>query len=877
MKIENQSNINIIRAIILSAMVMLLSLFFFIPYVTEMVTLESITQNAKSTVKQIKLTRAYYVDAVVKDIKADTNSTLSFSHDHKGVNGKLPLPTTLIHDLSKLFSDNLGVSYELYSEYPFLNRKKRVLTDFQKEAIKFTKENEEGLYVKRDVVNGEDVLRVATTDFMNKRTCVNCHNSHPDRTWEQGYWKLGDKRGIIEVVTPIKPELVKNNKVRNYILLLLLIIVSIVLFFLSRILLRNERSLKREIVSKSHEIETLSSLINDKMISSKINLEGKVTYVSQALIDISGYSREELLGKPYDVLRPPEVDKKIYDEAWKQLERGESWSGDLLKRRKNGSDYYLHTTAFPTFDAEKNVIGYTSFSEDISEKIEIQKSLEYEKVFKETIFDNQDEIIFISSRKKGIVNINQKFFRVFDYVDMADFTNKHRSICELFVQKEGYLECASWIELLLNEPKVIHKALMYNNQNEERIFRVRIKEIMIVNEKYHIATFSNITELERARELAESSEKAKAAFMANMSHELRTPLNGIDGFVQLLANTELTQKQQKYISLITTSSSNLIGIVNDILDFSKIESGKMTLSCVEVNPFVEFKNILELFVVKTKEKKIKYSIEIDESIPSLIMLDTLRISQILSNLIGNAIKFTPVYGSIGVNINLLENDEEFITLQFSVKDSGIGIPKDRQKLIFEAFTQADDSTTREFGGTGLGLNISLSLIELMGGSLGLESAENKGSTFTFSIQSKAVKVLSQEKRLDEVAFIEKKLKENAKVLVVEDNEMNQILMDELLKKYNLNVDFVMNGEEAIVKVFEVEYDLILMDINMPVLNGLDTTKFIRASGNIVPIIALTANALEGDEERFLRVGMNDYLAKPLVYEDFDRVLKKYLT
>ncbi|HIP20823.1 MAG TPA: response regulator [Sulfurimonas sp.] len=305
----------------------------------------------------------------------------------------------------------------------------------------------------------------------------------------------------------------------------------------------------------------------------------------------------------------------------------------------------------------------------------------------------------------------------------------------------------------------------------------------------------------------------------------------------------------------------------------------MTLSCIEINPFIEFENILELFSAKTDEKNIKYNSIIDKRIPSLIMIDKLRISQVLSNLIGNAIKFTPNNGSIEVNIILENESTDELELKFSVKDSGIGIAKDRQKLIFEAFAQADDSTTREFGGTGLGLSISVSLVELMQGSFYLVSKEGEGSTFGFTIKSKVVeiipkKVIQKEKKLETK---EKPFKEHAKVLVVEDNEMNQILMDELLKKYKISVDFVSNGEEAIFKVSEVQYDLVFMDINMPILNGIDTGKFIRASGNEVPIIALTANALEGDEEKFLNAGMNAYLAKPLVFEDFDKLVKKYLT
>ena len=888
---ENQYN-NIIKSIILSGLIMILTLFFFIPLITEEATISSTTRQAENAVKKIKLTREYYLNNIVKDVKKFAPE-LSFSYNHEGVNGRLPLPTTLIHDLSKVFSENTGMTYKLYSEYPFKNRASRVLTSFQKEAIKYTKKNPKGVYVKRDLFGGKEVLRVATTDFMTSKSCVSCHNEHPDRTWKKNHWKLGDKRGIIEVIIPIEEELEANSLIRNYILIFLFIILLIVLSFLSIEILNNQKVLKEKIASKSKELDTLSTLVNEKMIGSQTDTHGTITTVSEAFIKISGYTREELLGKPHSIVRHPNMSKKMYENLWNTLKSGNPWSGDILNLAKDGSSYFVHSTIFPNIDEDKKIIGYTSFREDITKKVLIEKELEKERVFNKIILNNQDEILLISSFSKGMISLNQQFFNLFNYQDFNDFKIQHQCICELFIYKEGYLkkrnEGGYWSDAVLEKPNEIHKALMYNRYGDECIFRVRVKEIVVAEEKYHITTFSNITELEHARELAESSEKAKAAFMANMSHELRTPLNGIDGFTQLLAKTELDKKQKKYISLISTSSSNLIGIVNDILDFSKIESGKMNLSSIEIDPFIEFNNILELFNAKTKEKNITYSKHIDSNIPVPLMIDKLRISQILTNLIGNAIKFTPQDGKIDVHVDLISMSNDIVELKFSVKDSGIGIPKNRQKSIFEAFTQADDSTTREFGGTGLGLNISVSMVELMGGKLNLQSEEGKGSIFYFNVQLNAVEnhqvksinseTASKKEPLNtETTAQESEIEiKKTKILVVEDNEMNQILMDELLKQYNITADFVVNGEEAIFKVSEVEYDLIFMDINMPVLNGIDTTKFIRSSENMVPIIALTANALEGDEKKFLEAGMNDYLAKPLEYENFDRIIKKYLT
>ncbi|MCK5855065.1 MAG: DUF3365 domain-containing protein, partial [Sulfurovaceae bacterium] len=624
-----RNNTTTIKSIVLSGLIMILTLFFFIPHITEKATIKSMTREAVNSVEKIKLTRAYYVKNVVKDVK-EFGSELSFSHDHDGVNGVLPLPTTMIHDLSTVFSKNTGLTYGLYSEYPFKNRSDRVLTPFQLEAIKFTKKNPKGLYIKREIFEGEEVLRVATTDFMTDKSCVSCHNSHKERTWDKGYWKLGDKRGVIEVIIPMKAELAANDEVRNYILLFLAVVLFIVLFFLSIEILDSEKILKEKIDTKAQELETLSALVNEKMISSKTDLNGTITSVSNAFIEISGYTKEELIGKSHNIVRHPNMDKQIFKELWKTLESGNPWSGDILNMAKDGSEYYVHSTIFPTLDTNGDIIEYTSFREDITKKVLTERVLEKERIFNQIIFDNQDEILLISSFKEGMVNINQEFFNIFDFKNFNEFRNRHRCICELFIVKDNYLKMEKhgryWSDIIIEKPNVIHKALVLDKKGNQLVFSVRLKEITVANEKFHLTSFSNITELEKARELAESSEQAKASFLANMSHELRTPLNGIDGFTQLLSKTVLDKKQQKYISLINTSSSNLIGIVNDILDFSKIESGKMELSYVEIDPFLEFNNILELFNAKTKEKNINYTSHVDTDIPTTIMMDKLRIT-----------------------------------------------------------------------------------------------------------------------------------------------------------------------------------------------------------------------------------------------------------
>lgn len=487
---------------------------------------------------------------------------------------------------------------------------------------------------------------------------------------------------------------------------------------------------------------------------------------------------------------------------------------------------------------------------------------------------------------------------------------------------------------------------------------------------------------------AVNAEQVKTEFLANMSHEIRTPMNGIIGFTHLLQQTSLTNEQQKFVNIIETSTKTLLSIVNQVLDFSKIKSEKVELDLVSINPFEEFENSLMIFIPIANKKEINFSINIDPAISECLIVDSLKLKQILTNLVSNAIKFTPTSGAVSVNIEKISSSQNSQRIKFSVKDTGIGIPKERQKTIFDAFTQVDSSTTRKFGGTGLGLNISASYVKLMGGVLKVDSIEEKGSTFKFELElstcflkenlssmyEKSEIIVSREaldsysmlenqlryfnlrftildssqitSRLQEskeekivltnskeylndwlkikpnpkiillgikdskkdapaISFIEdyehsnsalynhlrkfnaingttqeienkEDIKFNLNILVAEDYPVNQILIGELLKNYGIKYDIAENGAKAVEMAMEKSYDLILMDINMPELNGIEATKKLReAFDDTLPIIALTANAANGDEEYFISVGMDDYLSKPIDTTKLENILNKF--
>ena len=376
--------------------------------------------------------------------------------------------------------------------------------------------------------------------------------------------------------------------------------------------------------------------------------------------------------------------------------------------------------------------------------------------------------------------------------------------------------------------------------------------------------------LEIAKNKAEQKTQAKGEFLANMSHEIRTPLNAILGFVDLLKNENLEPKSIKYVNIISTSSKSLLKIIEDILDFSKIESGKLDLDTIDFNAKEEFIVITHLFSAKCLEKNISLSLNVNENLPQVIHTDPLRIKQIISNLLSNAIKFTNK-GKIIVDINYEEN-----TLNVSVKDNGKGIAEDKLSYIFESFSQEDTSTTREYGGTGLGLSISSALVKLLGGELQVKSTLGKGSEFYFSIPVTIGEELEMQiEHSENITF------DGKKILLVEDNKANQMFMQIVLEEFQLEVDIANDGIEAVEAFKHNKYDAILMDENMPNLNGIEATKQILAievQNNLehTPIIALTANAIKGDRERFLSVGMDEYIAKPLDIKILTKILNKFL-
>ena len=647
-------------------------------------------------------------------------------------------------------------------------------------------------------------------------------------------------------------------------------------------------ALSNRVVSLMHERElSRRALDNQKFaldqhaIVSITDLQGTITYANDRFCEISGYTREELLGANHRMVNSGFHSASVFEGMWRSITQGQVWHGEICNRKKAGDLYWVDATIVPLLGVDGLPEQYIGIRTDITVRKTFESKLAEQLRFVEVLLEATPTAIYLKDTEGHYLRFNKAFEElfgiereawigksVFELVSGEAAQMMHDKDQELFHSGRVQSYEAAFTQRKTGQTRegLYWKAPLTDAEGK---ITALVGTILDITEKNRFEQ-----ELRLAKRNAEAANQAKSDFLANMSHEIRTPMNGVIGMTDLALGTELNATQREYLSIVRNSAQSLMVILNDILDFSKIEAGKLNIESVEFPLEDWISESLKTLVARASSKQLKLSSTFAPNLPGTVQGDPVRIRQVLTNLCDNAIKFSSE-GGVFVGVESAAVGDGQVELQFSVRDTGIGIPPDKQKGIFEAFTQADTSTTRQFGGTGLGLTICARLVELMGGRIWVESVANHGSTFHFTVR---VQTANASKPAVVLSAVEAPPVRAMQVLLVEDHPINQVLATTLLKKWGHTVVLAKNGQEGVDMFPAQPWDLVLMDMQMPVMGGLDATRLIRAgeaAGQRTPIVAMTANAMASDRQACLDAGMDDHLAKPFNAKDLQAILARY--
>ncbi len=653
---------------------------------------------------------------------------------------------------------------------------------------------------------------------------------------------------------------------------LVLVIVGIVVLF--TLFLKNRIESERLLQARSKEISELFDQQN--LLLKELrgfvyfhDSKGVITRVSDEVIEVLGISKEDFLAAFQDGNMHKDANRirVLIKQAIQDKVSFIDFEHNYIKG--SGEGVYLRVFEKLVFDPQGNFMGGVGICTDMtSQHLARQELVQSEKRLR-TLIDNIPDLIFIYDNEGVIIDYQVQITELFIDQELELIGKK---INEVVPNDQGE-ELFKAFKLARKTGKIQTVDLKTMVGAEERYYEVRMFSL---DENKMMSISKDITSqriwekgLLEAMNAADQASKAKSEFLANMSHEIRTPMNGLLGIIDLLDQTELDQIQSEYLEIIKNSGNSLLNIIRDILDYSKIESGKIEICNTVFIPKVELKKHVQMLSGLAKKKNIEISISFSDKTAIPLEGDIEKIKQVFLNLLGNALKFTPINGKVYIKVDSETISDELVFLNISVKDTGIGISSEFIPHLTNPFFQVESSNTRSFQGTGLGLAISKRIVELLGGELQIQSEVGKGSEFSFStlLKISSDQVTDQQVKLDQKPNTWNNMAQEypLRILLAEDNDLNLQLMTLMLDQLGYKFTIAQNGQEAVKLVSENDFDLILMDVQMPILNGLEASRIIRTmpEGKNIFIIGLSANVFDEDRKKAIESGMNDYLTKPI--------------
>jgi PAS domain S-box-containing protein len=839
--------------------------------------------------------KAYTSEVVARVTAHGIEATHDYLHKDKAV----PLPATLTIDLGRRISHGRsGAQVRLYSDFPFPWRPESGPKDeFEREALRRLRHDPEQPFSRFEDFQGRPALRYAVADRM-AASCVACHNTHPDSPKTD--WQVGDVRGVLEIIRPLDNAVAHSHAALQWTLGTTVAVYGLGLVTLGLVVRRLRRA-----TATLRGTEARTRAIVDAAAEGILTLDpdGRVESCNAAAARMFGYTPEDLRGGPVARLLPGPGSVLLRDYIADYLWTAEAkiLCREVEGRRKDGSPFPLELSVSTVPVAGRPI--FTGIARDLSERKQAETALYQERHLLHSLMDHIPDNIYFKDADGRFIRINKAKAERSGLRDPAQAVGK--TDFDFFPEAHARKAYADEQEVMRSGRPLVgqEEKLTWQDGRESWVSTTKVplrdqagQIIGTLGISRDITASKRAErELQQAKEAAEAASRAKSEFLANVSHEIRTPMNGILGMTELALDTELTPEQRDYLNLVKASADSLLTVINDILDFSKIEAGKLDLDRTDFALRDSLGETLKTLAQRAHKKGLELACHLAPDVPDALIGDPSRLRQVVVNLVGNALKFTE-HGEVVVEVTLegsgvrgqgsaevtspRPSDACLLTpdscvLHFAVRDTGIGIPPEKLRLIFNAFEQVDGSTTRRYGGTGLGLAISERLVALMGGRIWVDSEVGQGSTFHFTarfgLQQHAAGSPAPAPPID---------LEGLPVLVVDDNATNRRILEEMLRNWHLRPTAVGSAPAALTLLERARnagepYTLVLLDGHMPDMDGFALAERIKQHPDLAgaTVMMLTSGGQPGDVARCRQLGIAAYLHKPITQSDlFDRLV-----